>query len=129
MKLFFAITLLVLSFTVSARQYVQCGEDGTSSNYIVINLDGEKSTLFLTRGADLPETESNRFLFKIQKKREDSEFLYYVTIDKSEPIKIHFPKAFLNVASSNFLVQLELENELFNYHCFSALYPSYFLTK
>ncbi len=122
MKTIFVLLALTLSFSLSARQYVQCGEEGSASNYIVINLDNEKSTLFLTRGTDLPETDSNRFLYKIKKISENSQFLYLETVNRELPIGIHFPKSYLNVATSKFLVQLQLENELFNYYCFSSLY-------
>ena len=55
MKLLLA--LLLLNTTAYGRQYIQCA-DSNSWDRIVINLDGENSTLFMTTGVHDPDAQN-----------------------------------------------------------------------
>lgn len=120
----FLITLLCsqLSF---ARQYIQCA-DHHSWDRAVINLDGERSTLFMTNGVHLPDEV--RVLKKLNLVEQNEFSVTYATNEGSIIDRVYIPLLVLNRASQSFEVDMEHINTQNNYSqtrqmgCFSSIY-------
>lgn len=119
----FAIFVLILN-VAHARQYIQCAHPN-SWDRAVINLDGDRSTLFMTNGVHLPDE------IRVLKK------LYFVDVvddvhvfetkgDVTE--KIYLPTENFGRASSFFYVELELTkgsySQTVEMSCFSIIYEN-----
>ncbi len=118
---------LLLSVSVSARQYIQCSEaDSYSTNGFVINLNGDDSTYFATNGVHLPD--EHRILKDLFFVGVNDEVHTYET--KEGPIRelINIPTEFIGKATSYLPVELVLTRLSDNYtrsfelSCFSSVY-------
>lgn len=115
------ITFLALSSTTYARQYIQCHTtDTNSTDVMVVNLDNEKSTLFLSSGMQNPEDE--RVLMKIELKRTDSNYHVFRAINFDKDVEVSVPSEIIGKRVRDFLIDLKFDEYQLTYSCFSALY-------
>lgn len=121
MKTIILLAGLLLTNFAEARQYIQCGIMGDTTDVAVVNLTTEKGgTLFLSSGMQNPETE--RVLVKIAlSKIENGKHIYKVVDEKGEGFAI-IPSEFIGKAAKFFTVELAFANLSFEYGCFSAIY-------
>ena len=125
MKSLFVLFALIISSAAQARQYIQCAEDNTF-NRVVINLDGEKSTLFITNGVHFPDEE--RIVKQLRYIETQNNFAIYGTNEGSTKETIYIPINKLNVASSNFQVTIQVDEMLksafyeVDLSCFSSIH-------
>ena len=121
MKTLILLASILISSESFARQYIQCGIMGDSTDVAVVNLTTEKGgTLFLSSGMQNPEDE--RILVKIKLDQiKDGNHFYKVIDENGEGFAI-IPSAFIGKAAKFFTVQLAFANLNFEYGCFSALY-------
>ena len=98
--LFFFIGTLI-SIKVYPRQYIQCAEDN-SFNRIVVNLNGDQSTLFMTNGVHIPGHD--RKVYNIQLFDESSTFITYKSISSNNNYYIMIPRTRINTASRLFYI-------------------------
>ena len=124
MKLLLAA--LLLSMSVHARQYIQCS-DANSWDRMVVNLDAENSTLFMTTGVHDPDALN--ILKDLKLAASNESFHIYET--QGEIIEsIEIPNEFIDVYANYFLVQMTLTNSSTGssrtrqMSCFSALYDN-----
>lgn len=106
MKVFAIIALIIFSTTSYARQYIQCSEDSTT-NRIVINLNDEQSTLFLTNGVHLPD--SQRALKNLYYLSTQDHYVLYETDEGNSKETVFIPKDKIGVISNSFKVKLQSE--------------------
>ncbi len=121
MKTFLILATLLISNSAFARQYIQCGILGDTSDVAVVNLTTENGgTLFLSSGMENPEHE--RVLVKIKlDKVENGKHFYKVNDEKGEGYAI-VPSEVVGKASKYFEVVLSFAGLSFDYACFSAIY-------
>jgi hypothetical protein len=121
------ITLLLFTSSLShARQYIQCAHDN-SWDRVVINLQGEKSTLFMTDGVHNPhEIRILKPLFFVDN---DGSVAAYETNQGKVKEVVLIPAAKLGVPSRLFEVIMRMQSHSgdhyaeFKLGCFSAIYP------
>lgn len=126
-----ALLAAVLSFTplAHAHQYIQCAStDIYSSDRTVINLDGEKSTLFMTTGVNDPN--EIRILKSIKFLRTQGDKTLYQSSNHESTETVILPTAIIGKNARNFNVTVELvaadgslrlDSDLV---CYSALYDN-----
>jgi hypothetical protein len=121
------MALILTSFNAQARQYVQCSYQ-TTFDSIVLNLNDQQPTLFLTNGVHLPDTDRIHVLKNVNLIDETDEALIYESRDDRTRERVYFPKAEYGRASQFLELDLELEGlttgELSRrtYSCFSSIY-------
>ncbi len=125
MKIIFLLVTLLTVQIANARQYIQCA-DYDSWDRAVINLDGEKSTLFMTNGVHLPD--EIRVLKKLNFEGQNDYAAIYATNEGPIIDRVFIPLLVLNRASQSFEVDMEHINTQNNYSqtrqmgCYSAIY-------
>lgn len=127
MRILLCLLALSLYITVEARQYIQCSQIDSFES-VVVNLNGEQSTLFLTQGVHLPDGVN--VLKSIKKLEENDEFDIYHSIDQDSAIleRIFIPVEIIDTASNYFNIVIEfinLETDFsmdVEYSCFSSIY-------
>lgn len=128
-KLAFILLALTFSGLSYGRQYIQCGSlDANSWDRMVINLNGEESTLFMTNGVHLPPNEEIRVLKKLVYVETTETSTIYTATDANVIETVTIPNEFINVYSNFFLVNINMERisdgyaRNFDVSCYSALY-------
>ena len=127
MKTLIVCLALSLSCYSHARQYVQCSYQ-TTFDSLVLNLNDNQPTLYLTNGVHLPDEDRISILKNVELVSEDANTLIYESNDDSTRERIYFPKQQLGRASQYFTVELELENfenrefSRRSFSCFSSIY-------
>lgn len=122
----FLISLL-LSSSVFARQYIQCG-DRNSWDGAVINLDEDNSTLFMTNGVHLPDEDRVEMLKDLFFDSKDQTHSTFITNQGKIKDYVKVPNNKLGKYSSSFEVIMGHLNTENNYsyervmYCFSAIY-------
>lgn len=113
------ITLMTL-FSVSsfARQYIQCSEEN-GAFYSVVNLDGEKSTVYLTE--DLGSDQPQSVLFPISAAGTTSDNVAIYKTPNSEVVVFVSSKD-LNKASNDLTVRYLIGPTTYTASCFSSMY-------
>lgn len=120
------VLLTVFASEAFSRQYIQCS-DYNSWDRVVVNLDGEKSTLFMTNGVHLPPEDQIRILKDLKKYSETATEEVYKTSGETIDTVI-VPKEHIGVASSYFEITLKHENVVRNLSrerqmgCFSSIH-------
>tara|TARA_B100001971_G_C18268046_1_gene596747 strand:- start:195625 stop:195999 length:375 start_codon:yes stop_codon:yes gene_type:complete len=120
------ITLLILITNISfARQYIQCAHSN-SYDRMVINLDGDASTLFLTTGVHDPnELRVLKDLFLVSS---GDDFYHYETRDGLVKEEIIIKSEYIDRALGYFVVDFKMTKLDDNYSqtyevgCFSSLH-------
>jgi hypothetical protein len=127
MKAFFALCALTLSTASFAHQYIQCASlDVNSWDRAVINLDGPKSTLFMTTGVHDPN--ELRILKPISLLSVVGDKTIYQAKDQYSVETITLPTAIIGQYSSDFLVTIDFDAVSGNVQmsqemsCYSAIY-------
>lgn len=128
-RLAFILALLTFSSLSFARQYIQCSSLNPNSwDRMVINLNGENSTLFMTNGVHQPdEIRVLKQLFYIETNETST---IYKTQDTHVIETVTIPNEFINVYSNYFLVNINMErvsdgiSRNFDVSCYSALYDN-----
>ena len=126
-NIFIALTLITLSSSAFARQYIQCG-DSNSWDGAVINLNGENSTLFMTNGVHLPDEDRVDMLKSLYFKGEDNSHAIYETDQGKIKDYVKVPLEVIGKYSSSFEVIMGHLNTDSGYthervmYCFSAIY-------
>lgn len=118
------ITLAFFTFS-HARQYIQCAHPQTWDR-MVINLDGEESSLFLTNGVHLPD--EMRVLKDLYQQSVGDDFHVYET--RLGPVKdeVIIETQYIDRALSYFPVQFKMTHiernysQSFELSCFSSIY-------
>lgn len=127
MKSLLVLMYLVAAQSAFARQYIQCASHN-SWDRSVINLDGEKSTLFLTNGVHLPPEDQLRVLKSLYYTSADESFTYYETRDGQILEKVQIPNEVIGQYSDYFEVVMTLTMVSSGYSqdqslsCYSAIY-------
>jgi hypothetical protein len=120
MKAFLLSLALVFSFSVHARQYIQCSTFDTT-DVMVVNLETPKGgTLFLSSGMQNPEDE--RILVKIQFDKVEGEQHIFKIVDEAGEGAVSVPASVIGKSSNSFLVDLAFANFNFSFSCFSRIY-------
>ena len=123
-----ALIALLVTLSAQARQYMQCAPfNSTSTNRMVINLDGADSTLFMTSGllTDWDMEPEIRVLKDLNFDSSDESFHTYSTEGEVvESVKI--PSEVIGEYSNFFLVEVthtsETQSRSVEMSCFSSLY-------
>ena len=124
-KILLFLTISILSVPTFARTYIQCGESN-SWNSVVINLNGESSTLFMTNGVHLPD--ELRILKKIILTSENQEEMIYSTNEGKVLDVVYIPVTEMQRDPMSFMITLEHVNTDTGYsqardmYCFSSIY-------
>jgi hypothetical protein len=121
MKSFILLAALFISNNAFARQYIQCGIIGDTSDVAVVNLTTENGgTLFLSSGME--NSEDERVLVKIKlDKIENGKHFYKVIDEKGEGLAI-VPNEVIGKSSKYFETTLSFAGLTYDYACFSAIY-------
>ena len=122
------VLFLLLSITsVFARQYIQCGVRD-SFDGLVINLDGENSTIFMTNGVHLPDPDRVEILKPISLFDITQEYHIYQTQEDRIIEQVKIPNDVIGKYSSNFTILMghKRANDQYFYeremYCYSAIY-------
>lgn len=124
------VLVLLISLSASARQYMQCSPVGDiySFDRIVINLNDTQSTLFITNGVHLPDSDRIEKLKKINFAGNQGEFTIYKSQNEQTQEILKIPTEIIGEYSNYFKVLFtvvkrsngaELKKE---FSCFSAIY-------
>lgn len=120
---FLALALLLIAGTAQARQYIQCAHYDTWDR-AVINLNGDKSTLFMTSGVHNPD--ETRVLKKLYFVSNDGRFAAFETRQGEVKEVVYIPSSHIGIASQAFEVTMEMSSPShktsFEMGCFSAIY-------
>jgi hypothetical protein len=124
MKFLFAALMLVSS-SAFARQYIQCAHND-SWDRAVINLNGDKSTLFMTTGVHQDdEVRVLKKLFFVGNNGQDATF---ETRESEVKEVVHVPSNVIGKYSNSFVVVMEMssanQNAKFAMSCFSSIYDN-----
>lgn len=124
MRIILISIISLISFSVFSRQYIQCAFED-SWNRMVVNLDGDQSTLFLTNGLHLPDARNMLRPLKFENQysdqttfRTEGEIYHRLIINNED----------LNVAKSYFTLDILFFDtvkdisEKFTVGCFSSVY-------
>jgi hypothetical protein len=117
--------LLILSSLAYGRQYIQCATQNTWDR-MVINLDGEKSTLFLTTGVHDPN--ELRILKDLYLQSTGDDFTVYETRDGLVKEEIEIENQYLGRALGYFpviMTMTKLESgysQTLELGCFSSIH-------
>lgn len=115
------LLLSMISSPLWARQYIQCHTtDEYSSDVMVINLNGEKSTLFVSSGMQNPEDE--RTILSITLDHTENDFHYYKEVNFDKEVKIKIPSQIIGKTAKDFKVDLSFDQYELEFSCFSSLY-------
>lgn len=124
----FAITVLFIMFsnTAIARQYIQCS-DSHSWERLVVNLDGDKSTLFQTNGVHLPGEVRVLKKLKLDSIDQNQSLHIYKTISTDGVFEtIVIPSEFINIRTNFMEITLVRDNGNYKqekeFICYSAIY-------
>jgi hypothetical protein len=127
MKILIMYVLLVSASFAQARQYIQCSDvNPKSTDGTVINLDGDKSTLFMTTGVDDPD--EMRILKSIKFLSADKKQTIYQSRDGHSIETVTLPSEIIGKTSNKFFAELDLQavDESLRMSakmiCFSAIY-------
>lgn len=124
MKILIVLLFVILNTSAFARQYIQCAHEN-SWDRMVINLDGDQSTLFMTSGVHLPDAVNVLKVLNFIDADQNNHY-YETTGDVYEEIIIS--NDFINKALSNFEVIIKIIDTKSNYQreakvsCFSSIY-------
>ncbi len=102
MKIFIIVAIFILSFPAFSRQYIQCSTYD-SWDGVVINLDGDKSTLFMTNGVHLPN--EIRILKDLYFDYEDELYVHYSTNEGPILDKVSVPQEVIGKTVKKFFVK------------------------
>ena len=110
--------LLLVALNAEARTYIQCA--GTSSDRAVVNVDGAKSTLFMTSGVDDPN--EIRILKKIKIHLENDTNVEFMSED--EELLVSVPKNAIGQILNYFKVTLTFLESDYDYvlTCYSNVF-------
>ncbi len=110
--------LLLVALNAEARTYIQCA--GTANDRAVVNLDGDKSTLFMTTGVDDPN--EIRILKKIKLHLENESRTEFMSED--EELLISVPNKAIGHILSYFKVTLTFLESDYDYSltCYSNVF-------
>jgi hypothetical protein len=129
MKISLVAALLCFTSFAHAHQYIQCfNTTPNSTDGTVINLDGAKSTLFMTTGLNDPD--ETRILKPIKFLRTEGDKTLYQAKDNDSIETITLPSAIVGKNSKNFFAELELKkvdgSMMFTeeLQCYSAIYDN-----
>jgi hypothetical protein len=120
-----SLILLTLSTLAFGRQYIQCAHSN-SWDRMVINLDGEASTLFLTTGVHDPN--ELRVLKDLYLQSEGDDFTVYETRDGAVKEEVEIENQYLNRALGYFPVTFTMTkvdtgySQTFELGCFSSIH-------
>lgn len=124
MKFLFAALMLVSS-SAFARQYIQCAASD-SWDRAVINLNGDKSTLFMTNGVH--QDDEIRVLKKLFFVGNNGQDALFETRDGDVKEVVHVPANVIGKYSNYFVVVMEMssanQNAKFALSCYSAIYDN-----
>jgi hypothetical protein len=127
MKISLVCALLCLSANAFAHQYIQCASTNIySTDRTVINLDGEKSTLFMTTGLDDPD--ELRILKSIKFLKNENGKTQWQAKDDLSIETVTLPTSIIGKNSHNFFAELELRavdgsiTVTEDLQCYSAMY-------
>lgn len=118
--------MIVLN-TAVARQYIQCASP-INDERLVVNLNDHQSTLFMTNGVHLPDSDRIAILKNINLFKKTQDFTFYRSINHSTEEIVRIPNEFIGEYTNYFKVSLAItklsNNYTFNreYSCFSAIY-------
>ena len=121
---FLILVLAMMTSSAFARQYIQC--DAGSFDRAVINLNGDKSTLFLTNGVHYDD--ELRILKKLHFESNDGVVATYATNEGDSKEIVRIPAKAIGIPGDSIKVTLELRSLDSNYgeevpmSCFSAIY-------
>lgn len=122
MKVLFII-FCILVIPAHARQYIQCG-DADTTNAAVVNLNGDKSTLFMTDGVHLPD--ETRIVKKLYFVSTTNLVTKYETRSGDSKQTVIIPTEVIGKRSNNFNITFDIESTeaSFPYEmsCFSSIY-------
>lgn len=127
MKTILIFLLFVISVAAHSRQYIQCA-DNDSWDRVVINLNGDRSTLFMTNGVHLPDEDRVDVLKPLSLAQQDAYETTYKTSQGRILEYVKIPNAMLGVASNYFEISmghLDQEGRLLHARvmgCFSSVY-------
>ncbi|MCT4641363.1 MAG: hypothetical protein N4A33_03630 [Bacteriovoracaceae bacterium] len=129
MKAILLILLLICSNAFS-RQYIQCRAHNTPHSFdsIVINLNTNDSTLYITNGVHLPDTDRVSILKQLSFVEIKDEYHLFQANDGKTQEMIAIRAQDIGVASSYFEVEMKITKLSNNdsmtkvYGCFSSLY-------
>jgi hypothetical protein len=108
MKISLVAALLCFTSFAHAHQYIQCfNTNPNTTDGTVINLDGAKSTLFMTTGLDDPE--EIRILKPIKFLATEGDKTFYQAKDNDSIETITLPTDIIGKNSKNFFAALELK--------------------
>lgn len=120
-----SIFSLGLSLQAQARQYIQCAH-AHSYDRMVINLDGDQSTLFLTTGVHDPnELRILKDLFLVEA---GDDFHVYATNEGPVKEEIIIEKQYIDQALGYFTIDFKMTklddnySQSFSLGCFSSLH-------
>lgn len=110
--------LFLIAFNAKARTYIQCA--GTANDRVVVNLNGNASTLFMTTGVGDPDEV--RVLKNIRELRSSEKFVEYVTTD--DEILVTVPRKAVGSIINGFEVILSFVDSDYDYSlsCFSNVF-------
>lgn len=127
MKILVIFSVVFCTSFAEARQYIQCSQvDSDSTDRTVINLDGDRSTLFMTTGADDPD--ELRILKSIQLISSDTNETIFQSSDAYSIETVKIPTEFIGQASNRVTASLSLQavdgsiRADVDMLCFSAIY-------
>ena len=127
MKFLIILAVFVTGSYAHARQYIQCSSTNPHSwDAAVVNLDGNKSTLFMTTGVHDPD--ELRELKDLTFVSADASHTIYRASNEISIETVILPTEIIGKASNSFPVSLEFESAdrglkmTSDMICFSALY-------
>lgn len=112
--------VLFVSLTAQARQYIQCSSSNIYSfDGLVINLNEDQSTLFMTNGVHLPDEDRVDLLMNLNlSSQNQNNYLFKVEDDSI----LEIPASVIGQYSNSFSVYLIQDSYSQQYYCFSAIY-------
>lgn len=123
------IFLIAISITnvALARQYIQC-QAPNSWDHAVINLNHDKSTLFLTNRVDAPDVDRIKVIKELFFDRNSDSYAIYHTDEGNVVDTVKIPLEVIGKYSSKFNVIISHKNVDSSYEaqnemiCYSAIY-------
>jgi len=124
-----SLVLFLGASQAHARQYIQCAADGTFDR-MVVNLNGSRSTLFLTDGVHNPD--EMRILKRIQEVEGTATHAVFESLPMNEQDdvldRVMIPREWIGKASNSFDIEFQMIERstgrmgTYSFSCFSSLY-------
>lgn len=110
--------LLVVALNADARTYIQCA--GAASDRVVVNVNGDASTLFMTSGIGDPDEV--RVLKNIKELRKNQTHTEFITLD--DEILVTVPNHAIERIVNGFEVALSFLDSDYDYQmsCYSNVF-------